>query len=206
MPGSRRRNAVNSCWARHRSHLATRSPTRPRAGPLVVAWPRFQPGASVATWANVGDLSPSFEPACRATARGDAALAVGASGRGQAERIATVPRGQRNMAEDPMLEVLFPKSSPKRDECTVEGPLKSSPSGPASEVRPRTTMLHFLSPQTRARHPGNYLKPSLVLDGALYDAFNTHNTDLLMSMFSDDLECYHDTVGLTGYGQTRSNF
>ena len=44
------------------------------------------------------------------------------------------------------------------------------------------------------------------LDGALYDAFNAHNTDLLMSMFSDDLEFYHDTVGLTDYRQTRSNF
>ena len=27
-----------------------------------------------------------------------------------------------------------------------------------------------------------------------------------MSMFSDDLEFYHDTVGLTNYRQTRSNF
>jgi hypothetical protein len=44
------------------------------------------------------------------------------------------------------------------------------------------------------------------LDGALFGAFNAHKADLLMTMFSQDLEFYHDTVGLTNYRQTRSNF
>src|ERR1700687_3960395 len=44
------------------------------------------------------------------------------------------------------------------------------------------------------------------LDGALFKAFNAHNTDLLMSTFSEDLEFYHDTGGLANYRQTRTNF
>ena len=44
------------------------------------------------------------------------------------------------------------------------------------------------------------------MDTKLFDAFNAHNADGLMTMFSDDLEFYHDTGGVTNYQQTRANF
>lgn len=43
-------------------------------------------------------------------------------------------------------------------------------------------------------------------DAKLFDAFNAHNVDALMAMFTDDLEFYHDTGGLTKYLQTGENF
>ncbi|MEY2527855.1 MAG: hypothetical protein QOE73_2626 [Verrucomicrobiota bacterium] len=44
------------------------------------------------------------------------------------------------------------------------------------------------------------------MDSAMFDAFNGHNVDLLMSLFTNDLEFYHDTGGLTNYEQTKENF
>lgn len=43
-------------------------------------------------------------------------------------------------------------------------------------------------------------------DRAMFDAFNAHDVDLLMSMFSDDLEFYHDKGGFTNRLQTREGF
>lgn len=43
-------------------------------------------------------------------------------------------------------------------------------------------------------------------DKAMFDAFNAHNVDLLMSMFTDDVEFYHDKGGLTNHQQTREGF
>lgn len=40
----------------------------------------------------------------------------------------------------------------------------------------------------------------------MFKAFNAHNLDALMSMFTDDLEFYHDKGGLTSYQQTAENF
>jgi ketosteroid isomerase-like protein len=44
------------------------------------------------------------------------------------------------------------------------------------------------------------------MDSAMFDAFNGHNVDRLMSMFTNDIEFYHDTGGLTNYEQTKENF
>ena len=44
------------------------------------------------------------------------------------------------------------------------------------------------------------------MDSLMFDAFNSHDLDRLMSLFSDDLEFYHDTGGLAHYEQTRGNF
>ena len=41
---------------------------------------------------------------------------------------------------------------------------------------------------------------------AIFDAFNKHDVDRLMSMFTDDLEFYHDTGGLTNYQQSQESF
>lgn len=44
------------------------------------------------------------------------------------------------------------------------------------------------------------------LDSLLFDAFNVHNVDSLMSFFTKDLEFFHDNGGLAGYEQTKENF
>src|SRR5689334_23285960 len=44
------------------------------------------------------------------------------------------------------------------------------------------------------------------LDKRTFDAFNAHDVNLLMSMFTEDVEFYHDKGGLTNYRQTRNAF
>lgn len=44
------------------------------------------------------------------------------------------------------------------------------------------------------------------MDSAMFDAFNAHNANALMALFTDDLEFYHDKGGLTTYQQTDENF
>ncbi len=44
------------------------------------------------------------------------------------------------------------------------------------------------------------------MDSMMFDAFNGHDVARLMSMFTDDLEFYHDTGGMTKYTQTKENF
>ena len=44
------------------------------------------------------------------------------------------------------------------------------------------------------------------MDQKMFDAFNAHDVDLLMSLFTDDLEFYHDKGGLTNHQQTREGF
>lgn len=44
------------------------------------------------------------------------------------------------------------------------------------------------------------------MDKAMFDAFNEHEVDRLMSLFTNDLEFYHDTGGLTDFRQTGESF
>ena len=44
------------------------------------------------------------------------------------------------------------------------------------------------------------------MDRVTFDAFNAHEVEPLMAMFTDDLEFYHDTGGLTDYRQTKESF
>ena len=44
------------------------------------------------------------------------------------------------------------------------------------------------------------------MDAKTFAAFNAHDVDLLMSMFTPDVEFYHDEGGLTNYEQTRESF
>jgi ketosteroid isomerase-like protein len=44
------------------------------------------------------------------------------------------------------------------------------------------------------------------LDAKMFAAFNAHDVDGVMSMFSDDVEFYHDKGGLTNHQQTRQGF
>jgi len=44
------------------------------------------------------------------------------------------------------------------------------------------------------------------MDAAIFDAFNAHDTDRLMSYFTEDLEFYHDTGGLGNYRSNADDF
>jgi len=41
-----------------------------------------------------------------------------------------------------------------------------------------------------------------LLDSVLFNAFNSRNIELFKTLFTQDLEFYHDTGGLTGYKHT----
>lgn len=44
------------------------------------------------------------------------------------------------------------------------------------------------------------------MDAAIFDAFNAHDAERLMSFFTEDLEFYHDTGGLGDYRQNAEGF
>src|SRR6266850_2130731 len=44
------------------------------------------------------------------------------------------------------------------------------------------------------------------LDGEIFGAFNRHDVARLMSLFSEDLEFYHDTGGLSNYAENAESF
>lgn len=44
------------------------------------------------------------------------------------------------------------------------------------------------------------------MDAAIFDAFNAHDVDKLMSYFTEDLEFYHDAGGLSTYRQNAEDF
>ena len=44
------------------------------------------------------------------------------------------------------------------------------------------------------------------MDSVLFDAYNSHNADKLSTLFSDDLEFYHDLGGLTNQTQNMEAF
>lgn len=44
------------------------------------------------------------------------------------------------------------------------------------------------------------------VDAQLFDAFNAHNLDAVMAMFSDDVEFYQDNDGVGNFAQTKSDF
>jgi ketosteroid isomerase-like protein len=44
------------------------------------------------------------------------------------------------------------------------------------------------------------------MDAAMFDAFNAHDLEALMLLFSEKLEFYHDTGGLQSYGEVKASF
>ncbi len=44
------------------------------------------------------------------------------------------------------------------------------------------------------------------MDGEIFSAFNAHDVDRLMSLFTEDLEFYHDTGGLGDYRKNAESF
>jgi Domain of unknown function (DUF4440) len=58
----------------------------------------------------------------------------------------------------------------------------------------------------KAATSGELFETIARMDSAMFDAFNGHDVDRLMSMFTDDLDFYHDTGGVTNYEQTKESF
>jgi ketosteroid isomerase-like protein len=54
--------------------------------------------------------------------------------------------------------------------------------------------------------PTDLLETIKKMDAAIFDAFNAHDADRLMSFFTEDLEFYHDTGGLGNYRQNAEDF
>ncbi len=74
-----------------------------------------------------------------------------------------------------------------------------------------TVMSVILTPPLRAEPVKNPLHLEIqAMDTALFDAVNTQNLDKLKTMFTKDLEFYHDQGGVTNYEQnleaSRKNF
>jgi ketosteroid isomerase-like protein len=44
------------------------------------------------------------------------------------------------------------------------------------------------------------------MDATIFDAFNTHDASRVMSLFTDDVEFYHDKDGVSNYQQTAQAF
>jgi len=44
------------------------------------------------------------------------------------------------------------------------------------------------------------------MDAKLFEAFNAHNLDAMMAMFTDDVEFYQDNDGVSNYQETKTDF
>jgi ketosteroid isomerase-like protein len=44
------------------------------------------------------------------------------------------------------------------------------------------------------------------MDSEIFDAFNTHDVARLMALFTEDLEFYHDSDGLSNHAQNKESF
>ena len=62
------------------------------------------------------------------------------------------------------------------------------------------------APPARARAPVDQVLHAEIarMDKAMFDAFNAHDIDGVMALFSEDLEFYHDKGGLIGYADARN--
>ena len=61
------------------------------------------------------------------------------------------------------------------------------------------------APQARAKAPDQALHAEIArMDKAMFDAFNAHDIDGVMALFSEDLEFFHDKDGLVRYEDTRN--
>jgi Domain of unknown function (DUF4440) len=52
----------------------------------------------------------------------------------------------------------------------------------------------------------NLYKEIAHMDSVLFDAYNSHNVDKLSTLFTNDLEFYHDLGGLTNHAQNMEAF
>jgi ketosteroid isomerase-like protein len=72
-------------------------------------------------------------------------------------------------------------------------------------------VLSFLSVPGGAAEPPDKAQTALFetisrLDTEVFDAFNRHDLARLTSFFTEDLEFYHDTGGLSGYAENADGF
>jgi Domain of unknown function (DUF4440) len=71
-----------------------------------------------------------------------------------------------------------------------------------------TSLPQAASAQTNAGEPhdSKLYKTVQHLDSLMFDAFNTHNLQVMASLFSDSVEFYHDKGGLSNYSSTIESF
>ncbi|MBC7875085.1 MAG: nuclear transport factor 2 family protein [Ferruginibacter sp.] len=67
------------------------------------------------------------------------------------------------------------------------------------------TAINWSNAQTKQDSPDLY-KEIAHMDSVLFDAVNTRNLEKLKTLFTDDLEFYHDLSGLTGYQKNMESF
>jgi ketosteroid isomerase-like protein len=60
--------------------------------------------------------------------------------------------------------------------------------------------------EKKTANSGELFETIARLDSEIFGAFNAHDVDRLMSLFTDDLEFYHDTGGLGNYRQNAESF
>jgi ketosteroid isomerase-like protein len=60
--------------------------------------------------------------------------------------------------------------------------------------------------KTKAAKLGELFETIARMDSAIFDAFNAHDVERIMAFFTEDLEFYHDTGGLTNYVQNKEAF
>ena len=76
---------------------------------------------------------------------------------------------------------------------------------------PAVLVLFVLSVLSRAAEAPDKTQADLLatltrVDTEIFDAFNKHDVDKLMSFFTEDLEFYHDSGGLSKYAETAEGF
>jgi ketosteroid isomerase-like protein len=59
---------------------------------------------------------------------------------------------------------------------------------------------------TKVAKSGELFETISRMDSAIFDAFNAHDVERIMASFTEDLEFYHDTGGLTNYAQNKESF
>lgn len=66
-------------------------------------------------------------------------------------------------------------------------------------------LIMLISANAQSKNDSLY-KEIAHMDGVLFDAYNSHNIDKLSTLFTTDLEFYHDLGGLTNYAQNMEAF
>jgi hypothetical protein len=65
--------------------------------------------------------------------------------------------------------------------------------------------INWSNAQSKQESPDLY-KEIAHMDSVLFEAVNTHNLEKLKTLFTSDLEFYHDLSGLTGYQKNMESF
>lgn len=85
---------------------------------------------------------------------------------------------------------------------TIQPPFGPKPAA-ASPPAPDQKRASEPAPTAQSRELSDTIER---MDAKIFEAFNTHNAEALMSMFTEDLEFYQDNDGLKKYQQVKEDF